>query len=599
MSDTLTTQSPARQRSMPKGSNAESMGRGNDDLDDTEAGGRSNRKRQRQHPKASATHQCGICQRTYERADRLSRHLMTHENARRYQCQRCQKSFNRADLLTRHMMTHNRNDDGSGLDHGTIIRTDRVGQACLACATAKVRCENNKPCRRCQSKGITCEVSNLISKDALGQMPGTGTSQGRSPDTLSQGTDLTTMRPLPSRQQQQQQSRPQRRRGPQQQYQQQGEEEGQGTCEGGDEEEADEDEDEGGDEGEEDQDEENYQEPQQQLKLQHPVNNAFAIEQQPTGLILDASHSSDPRPNHLPSHNGTMDHEVAAPAWMETAASQVETYNMHSMSVDENQLVFDSIMDEIMPSIVDFNNQNIDTDLLNFTFQDTQLDQFLVSPIGNINNEPVSNETSGRSPRLARDVRAGYAAFKRSPWLFNPRHLDRALQDGENLTLDEGSISALTPNSSGLTPNVPSCGFPTISPGTRDKMFYLVATMDKYTNRIIDFPSVNVINHVVEAFFIRHTYQVDNWIHIPSVSLSEFIPELGLAMVIAGSTVIAVPTIWKMGLVLQDVVRVKLGELVRTLIANFNKTVLAKKHSGNGRIVPRATYNHCRLGCFH
>lgn len=598
MSDTLTTQSPARQRSMPKGSNAEGMALANDDLGDTEAAGRSNRKRQRQHPKASATHQCGICQRTYERADRLSRHLMTHENARRYQCQRCQKSFNRADLLTRHMMTHNRNDDGSGLDHGTIIRTDRVGQACLACATAKVRCENNKPCRRCQSKGITCEVSNLTSKDALGQMPGTGMSQSRSPDTLSQETDLTTMRPLPSRQQQQQQSRPQRRRGPQQQYQQQGEEEGQDTGEGGDEEEADEDEDEDGDEREEDRDEENYQEPQQQLQPQHLVNNAFAIEQQPTGLILDASHSSDPRPNHLPSHNGTMDHEVAAPAWMETAASQVENYNMHSMSVDENQLVFDSIMDEVMPSIVDFNNQNLDTDLLNFTFQDTQLDQFLVSPIGNINNEPVSNETSGRSPRLTRDVRAGYAAFKRSPWLFNPRHLDHALQDGENLTLDEGSISVLTPNSSGLTPNVPSCGFPTISSGTRDKMFYLVATMDKYTNRIIDFPSVNVINHVVEAFFIRHTYQVDNWIHIPSVSLSEFIPELGLAMVIAGSTVIAVPTIWKMGLVLQDVVRVKLGELVRTLIANF-ETILAKKHSGNGKIVPRATYNHCRLGCFH
>ncbi|KFY28340.1 hypothetical protein V491_00522 [Pseudogymnoascus sp. VKM F-3775] len=513
MSDASTTQTPVRQRSMPTGSNAEGMGGGNDELDDTEAGGRSNRKRQRRHPKAPATHQCGICQRTYERADRLSRHLMAHENARRFQCQRCQKSFNRADLLTRHMMTHSRNDDGSGLDHGTINRADR--------------------------------------------MPGTRTSQSRPHDTLNQGINLAAMRPLPSRQQHLQ-SRPQRRR-LEQQYQQQGEVEGEGEDEGEDE---DEDEEEDEHEGEEDQDEENYQERQEQLQ-KNCVNNAFAIEleQQPTGLILEANQSSNPRASHLPRHDGTTDHELAPPAWVETAANQVENYNTHSMSVDDNQLVFDSIMDEIMPYIADFNNQNLDTDLLNFTFQDTQLDQFLAPPIGNVNNDPVSDETSGQSPRLARDVRAGYAAFKRSPWLWTPQQLDRTLQDGENLTLDEGSISALTPNSPGLTPDIPNCGFPTISPGTRDKMFYLVATMDKYTNRVIDFPSVNVINHVVEAFFIRHNYQVDNWIHIPSVSLFEFIPELGLAMVVAGSAVIAVPAIWKMGLVLQDVIRVKLGEL--------------------------------------
>lgn len=559
---------------MPTGSNAEGMGRGNDGLDDTEGGGRSSRKRQRQHPKASATHQCGICQRTYERADRLNRHLMTHENARRYQCQRCQKSFNRADLLTRHMTTHNRNDGGSGPDHGTINRTGRVGQACLACAAAKVRCENNKPCRRCQSKCITCEVSDLTSKNALWQMSGSGTSQSHSPDRLNPRSNLTTTRPLPSRQQLQQQR-------PQQQHQQQGEDE------------------EDEDEERDDQDEENYQELQQQLQIQHPVNNAFAIEDQPTGLILDANQSSNPRVNQSPSHNGTTDHEVTPPAWVQTAAAQVEVYNLHS-SMDENQLVFDSIMDEIqcMPYIVDFNNQNLDTDLLNFSFQDTQLDTWPAPPIENIHNKSVGDETSGRSPRPARDVRAGYAAFKRSPWLWTPQ-LDHALQDGENLTLDEGSISsALTPNSSGLTPNVPSCGFPTIKPAMRDKMFYLVATMDKYTNRVIDFPSLDVINHVMEAFFVRQTYQVDNWIHIPSVSLSEVIPELGLAMVIAGSAVIAVPAIWKMGLVLQDVVRVKLGELVRTLIADF-RTISAKQYSGNGKIVPRAIYNHCRLGCFH
>lgn len=36
----------------------------------------------------------------------------------------------------------------------------RVAQACTACATAKLRCGNDKPCRRCQHKGIPCTFSS-------------------------------------------------------------------------------------------------------------------------------------------------------------------------------------------------------------------------------------------------------------------------------------------------------------------------------------------------------------------------------------------------------------------------------------------------------
>lgn len=52
-------------------------------------------------PSASAStptsnHVCQICKRVYERADHLTRHLRSHENARQYQCTRCPKRFNRA-----------------------------------------------------------------------------------------------------------------------------------------------------------------------------------------------------------------------------------------------------------------------------------------------------------------------------------------------------------------------------------------------------------------------------------------------------------------------------------------------------------------------
>lgn len=45
---------------------------------------------------ATPTHVCPLCKRVYERADHLTRHLRSHENARPYQCSRCPKRFNRA-----------------------------------------------------------------------------------------------------------------------------------------------------------------------------------------------------------------------------------------------------------------------------------------------------------------------------------------------------------------------------------------------------------------------------------------------------------------------------------------------------------------------
>lgn len=45
---------------------------------------------------SSSNHVCYICKRVYERADHLTRHMRSHENARPYACSRCPKRFNRA-----------------------------------------------------------------------------------------------------------------------------------------------------------------------------------------------------------------------------------------------------------------------------------------------------------------------------------------------------------------------------------------------------------------------------------------------------------------------------------------------------------------------
>jgi hypothetical protein len=307
-----------------------------------------------------------------------------------------------------------------------------------------------------------------------------------------------------------------------------------------------------------------------QSPQQHPLDNALLVEQQRSVLDREENYRHhNPHTSQFAHQNDGGDREAPHPALMDPGLAQLAFYDMHSLPMAGNQVVLDNIMNEILftPNATDFNNQSLDINFLDFAFQEGQCDAF-PAPWVETSNEASTFEVTGRAPGHARDVRAGYAAFTRSPWLYTPAQRDCTLRDGADLALDEDSISSLlTPRPTGPMVNIPSCGFPTIRPVMCDKMYHLVATMTKYTSHVPDFPSLDIINNIVEAFFVRQAYQVDNWIHVPSMVLPEVIPELGLALVIAGSTVISVPAIWKMGLVLQDVVRVKLGEVVRDLMS--------------------------------
>jgi hypothetical protein len=528
-------------------SNTEGFGLASGEQQAMEAGTQLSRKRVRRLSGTAPTlYECRICHRTYERADRLSRHMKTHENARRHPCQRCPKSFNRADLLSRHQITHTRSDLTSSPGHGSIQRTNRAGQACVGCAAAKARCEDQKPCRRCQTKGMVCEVPGHPSWSGRRQMSEIKEPQSRTPDVWMPDYDDTGLLSLSAS-----------KKLEQQQHQQ-----------------------------------------KQKQQPQHPQQHHLADDIQLCRLTPDTSCHSNDHTNDLALRDTATDYGQADSASVGPMPSPLAIYDMHDMHLDDTQLIFDNIMNEIlfMPNAADFNNQNLDINFHNYNFQDAQLDTFPAPSIQNNNSEFAAVKVIDLTHRHARDIRAGYAAFTRSPWLWTPAHRDRILRDDENLTLNESSItSALTPRSSGLAPNVPSCGFPTITAAMRDKMYHLVSTMNRYSSRIPGFPSLDVINHVVEAFFVGQTYQVDNWIHVPSMTSSDFIPELGLALVVAGSTVILLPAIGKMGLVLQDVVRVKLGELVR-IVAAISCTKSTKQCSLIEKTMLHANCNRCKRG---
>ena len=114
---------------------------------------------------------CGKCSKSYARLDHLSRHVRMHTNDKPYKCQVCTKAFARADLLKRHTLGHAKDDPHS---KPTIVQHSRVSQACEACAGLHLKCEEEKPCKRCTKKGITCNYTTPYPPNMLEQSPENG-----------------------------------------------------------------------------------------------------------------------------------------------------------------------------------------------------------------------------------------------------------------------------------------------------------------------------------------------------------------------------------------------------------------------------------------
>lgn len=80
----------------------------------------------------------------------------------------CTKAFARADLLKRHSLGHNKDDPQS---KPSIVQHSRVSQACEACAGLHLKCEEEKPCKRCSKKGIQCNYTPNYLPNDMQQSP--------------------------------------------------------------------------------------------------------------------------------------------------------------------------------------------------------------------------------------------------------------------------------------------------------------------------------------------------------------------------------------------------------------------------------------------
>lgn len=105
---------------------------------------------------------CGICKAEYSRSDHLIRHVRGHTKQRPFVCSVCGKGFGRQDLLKRHLTTHDGGTQSfSGKRTENVAHSGRyshrVHQACHSCAVKKLKCTDEKPCKRCREKNIQCD----------------------------------------------------------------------------------------------------------------------------------------------------------------------------------------------------------------------------------------------------------------------------------------------------------------------------------------------------------------------------------------------------------------------------------------------------------
>lgn len=107
-------------------------------------------------------YQCGFCKAEFSRSDHLVRHVRGHTKQRPFICPVCRKGFARQDLLKRHVSTHNGEHVADSSAEATMLAqlrrySHRVHQACRSCAAKKLKCSDQKPCKRCLESEIACE----------------------------------------------------------------------------------------------------------------------------------------------------------------------------------------------------------------------------------------------------------------------------------------------------------------------------------------------------------------------------------------------------------------------------------------------------------
>ncbi|KAK7740812.1 hypothetical protein SLS53_005281 [Cytospora paraplurivora] len=178
---------------------------------------------------------------------------------------------------------------------------------------------------------------------------------------------------------------------------------------------------------------------------------------------------------------------------------------------------------------------------------------------GSSTGTSTATTTRKRSRATMRDPSHGHCAFKRSPWLWEPQEGDYVQQQKEALHVDEQSISRSP--AFGRNLERPTYRLE-MSVHQRDRIFSIVLAQNKDPLKVPSFPSLDLLNYLLRAYFIQDEYHFDSWIHAASFDPNDNLPELLASVISSGAGFISIPAIWQFGMAMHEVVRLGLNDLV-------------------------------------
>lgn len=438
---------------------------------------------------------CGDCGRRYSRPEHLQRHVQTHTLGRRFACGVCGKTFARADLKKRHETNHENDSSKKRRRATTSPSAGRVTHACKACASARVKCQEEKPCQRCVRRGLTCVSAEAGSAAAMHLMHLSANGQSSTPyGDERENTSFSADYPMASM-------------------------------------------------------------PDPTLQVHHSVERTSPFEQTPP-LNSDSGQLSTPdtvgdhaipdglAPKLEPGAGGSMGADrLPFCDFLRDVLYEQQQFD-HSAKMAENQGL----------AVLNFcDDSNLELSDMDFGL----LDHWNTD--GMTDTLPVQQETpeTDNSVDIAQMRQSLVNAWDVSPWRWDPVANDNAYGEQANLPVPNRDVANIQAQAAkkGLQKVVDQ----KLDLSARDRVLALVLSAcrpDSMSNRISSsFPSADVMDTMVHIFLNSHTNQVSEWIHFPTFKLNEQEPEWIAGAAVGGAVLAPVSTLRKFGYALQESVR--------------------------------------------
>ncbi|KAK2019981.1 hypothetical protein LZ32DRAFT_4243 [Colletotrichum eremochloae] len=451
------------------------------------------------HAATASLYQCAHCQKRYSRPEHLARHIQTHTLGKRFACQICGKAFARQDLLKRHVTNHENDNDPNKKRRRTDTSpgASRVSHACRPCATARVKCEEVKPCTRCRNRNLNCEYSSTEAGSAaamhLLHLSG-------NPHTTSTPGSLTTS---PSQSA--------------------------------------------------------YDSSPSTAYQQHP-QHAMLPPRDENGQLGSTHHVKSESGRFFSQNNvnGQVSNR-AVPVNFEIGNPAVDMTLPFSDFLQN--VIYESGMDVSRMvgaqglAVLDFcDNSNLELNEVDFGV----LDHWNMDAMGNAESNQSFTPHTDDSIDLAQMRQTLVKVWTESPWQWAPNQLDSGYVEQPNFSVPPGdTTSAAFQQSRQKHARVVK---DKLDQSGRDQILAIVLSTCKNDNimsRVASsFPSLEVMDSLVHIFLAAHFCQTSQWIHRGSFSIEAQWPEWLAVAASAGAILTPVQTLRKFGFALQEAVRV-------------------------------------------